>query len=425
MGLTSKRVLKLLRQGEPGRHLDRRGLYLVIASRTNAHWEKRYQLDGKEHYHGLGSAFVFGLVAARERARRVGELLADGVDPLVRKREAKAERIAAAVAAVTFGEVAQDYFRAHSPGWGHRKHIQQWRASVLGLTMNGAPAEADYCRTLRSLPVATIDTPVVLSVLKAHWHDKPETMSRVRARITSVLDYARAAGYRSGDNPASWDVIGKLLPARGKLTAVNHFEAVPYVEIPAFMTDLRAREGSAARALEFLIYTAARSTAAREAVWSEIDFDAKTWQIPASRMKAARPHVVPLPDPVLDLLRDLPREGDGGDDGLIFIGSQPAGKPLTDLSLMVLLRKMGRTEVVHGFRSSFSDWAHERTAHSNHAIELSLAHSIGAAAEKAYRRGDMLMKRRRLMMDWVKYCTSSPAAVQKPSTVVEIGRGRS
>jgi integrase len=410
MSLTSKRVLKLLRQGEPGRHLDARGLYLVVASRTNAHWEKRYQLDGREHYHGLGSAFVFGLAAARERARRAGELLADGVDPLVRKREAKAERIAAAVRTVTFGEVAQDYFRAQSPAWKHAKHISQWRSSVLGATPTG-PARPDYCRSLRPLPVAQVDTPIVLNVLKPFWNEKTESMSRLRARIASVLDYAKAAGYRSGDNPASWDVIGKLLPARGKLATVNHFAAVDYREVPNFVQQLREREGTAARALEFLIYTAARSAEVREATWGEIDFNAKVWRISAERMKASRPHVVPLAPEVLELLRGLYREGDG-DDGLVFLGSQP-GRPLTDLALMKLMRRMGHSATVHGFRSSFSDWSHERTGHSNHAIEISLAHSIGAAAEKAYRRGDMLEKRRKLMEQWAAYCTSPPVAAQR------------
>jgi integrase len=418
MSLTSKRVLKLLRQGEPGRHLDVRGLYLVVASRTNAHWEKRYQLDGREHYHGLGSAFVFGLAQARERARRAGELLADGIDPLVRKREAKAERVAAAVRTVTFGEVAQDYFRAQSPAWKHAKHISQWRSSVLGATPTG-PARPDYCRSLRPLPVAHVDTPIVLNVLKPFWNEKTESMSRLRARIASVLDYAKAAGYRSGDNPASWDVIGKLLPARGKLATVNHFAAVDYREVPNFVQQLREREGTVARALEFLVFTAARSAEAREATWGEIDFDAKVWRIPAHRMKASRSHVVPLADPALELLRALPRE----DDGLVFLGSQP-GRPLSDLALMKLMRRMGRTEVVHGFRSSFSDWAHEQTGHSNHAIEISLAHSIGAAAEKAYRRGAMIEKRRQLMEQWAKYCTSPPVVQTAEGKVVPM-RGRS
>jgi integrase len=414
MPLTQKRVAKLLRQGAPGRHLDARGLYLVIASRNNAHWERRYQLDGKEHYHGLGSAFVFGLAAARERSRRTSELLADGVDPLVRKRAAKAERMAAAAAAVTFGQVAQDYFDAHSPSWKHRKHIQQWRASVLGLTMNGASAEGDYCKILRPLPVATIDTPIILQVLKAHWHDKPETMSRVRARIASVLDYAKAARYRAGDNSASWDIIGKLLPARGKLMGVDHFEAVDYREIPSFMAALRAQEGVAARCLEFTALVVARSSEAREAVWSEINWDDALWEIPAERMKSARSHKVPLAPEAIALLRGLPRE-EGND--LVFLGRRP-GEPLSDLALMTLMRKMGRSETVHGLRSSFSDWAHERTGHSSHTIELSLAHAVGTEVERSYRRGDMFEKRHQLMAQWAKYCTSPPVVQTAEGKIV-------
>jgi integrase len=424
MALTAKRVAKLIRKGEPGRHLDQRGLYLVIQSCTAAHWERRYQLDGKEHYHGLGSAFVFGLAAARERSRRVGELLADGVDPLVRKREAKAQRLAAAARSVTFGEAATDFFRAHSPSWSHPKHVAQWRATVLGLTANGVPAEGDYCRVLRLLPVQSIDTPLILNTLKPFWHDRPETMSRVRARIASVLDYAKAAGYRTGDNPASWSVIGKLLPARGKVAPVNHYEAVDYRLVPQFVAELRMREGTAAQALMFLTYTVARTTEVLRATWREIDFDAALWVIPAIRMKANRPHRVPLSSEALELLRGLYREGDG-DDGFVFLGRQP-GKPLTDLALMRVMRQMGRSETVHGFRSAFSDWAHEQTAHSNHAIELSLAHSIGTEVEKAYRRGDLIEKRRQLMEQWAAYCTSPPAAAQEAGAkVVAISGGRS
>jgi integrase len=421
MNLTSKRVAKLLRQGEPARHLDQRGLYLVIESRTNAHWEKRYQLDGREHYHGLGSAFVFGLAAARERSRRAGELLADGIDPLARKREAKTERIAAAARIITFGECAADYFRAHSPGWRHAKSVAQWRSSILGLTMTGKPAKPDYCKALRALPITQIDIPVILSVLKPIWQDKPDTMSRVRARIAGVLDYAKVLQYRSGDNPADVALIGKALPVSGKV--VNHFAAVDYRKIPDFVAALRKREGTAARCLEFLILTAARSAEVREAPWSEIDFDEKLWTIPAERMKADREHCVPLAPEAVELLRGLYREGDE-DDGLLFPGPQP-GKPLSDLALMKLMRRMGRSEVVHGFRSSFSDWSHERTAHSNHAIELSLAHSIGTATEKAYRRGDMLEKRRQLMEQWAAYCTSPPVVQEAGDNVVSMGRGRS
>jgi integrase len=424
MSLTSKRVLKLLRRGEPGRHLDARGLYLVIASRTNAHWERRYQLDGREHYHGIGSAFVFGLAAARERSRRASELLADGVDPLAQKREAKAQRVAAAVKAISFGECATDYYRAHSPSWSHPKHVAQWRASVLGLTANGAPAEGDYCKILRPLPVAEIDTPIILSVLKSHWHDRPETASRVRARIASVLDYAKAAGYRTGDNPAAWNVIGKLLPARNKIDRVEHYKAVDYRNVPAFVVDLRKREGTAARALEFAIYTTARTTEVLRATWREINFDEALWEIPAERMKADRPHKVPLAPEALELLRGLYREGDSP-DSYVFL-SPRSGEPWSATALRAVMQRMlGYSATPHGFRSSFSDWAHEQTAHANHTIELSLAHSIGSEAEKAYRRGPMIEKRRKLMEQWAAYCTSPPVVQKAEGKIVPMGRGRS
>jgi integrase len=424
MGLTAKKVAKLLHRGEPGRHLDARGLYLIVQSCTAAHWEKRFQFDGREHFTGLGSARTFSLVEARERNRRASQLIADGVNPLAHKREEKAKRIAAAAKVISFGTCAEDYFRAHAPAWRHEKHIAQWRATVLGLTLAGKPAEGDYCKTLRPLPVATIDTPLILQVLRPLWHDRPETMSRVRARIASVLDYAKAAGFRSGDNPAGQNIVGKLLPARGKIAPVNHFEAVDYRAVPAFVAELRKREGTAARALEFLIYTVCRQTEVREAVWSEIDFDERLWTVPAERMKAGKEHKVPLSERALELLRGLYREGDS-DNGLVFLGAQP-GKPLSPPAMASVMKRMGHSAVPHGFRSSFSDWSHERTGHSNHAIELSLAHSIGAATEKAYRRGDMLEKRRRLMMDWARFCSSPPVALKaEGKVVVPMGRGRS
>jgi integrase len=421
MALTSKKVAKLIRQGEPARHLDERGLYLVINSPTSAYWEKRYVFDGREHHHGLGSARTFSLVEARERNRRASQLIADGRDPLVVKRESKARRVVEAARTVSFNEAAVDYFRAHSPGWGHAKHVAQWRASVLGLTMTGKPTAHDYCRPLRILPVAQIDTPIILNVLKAHWQDRPETMSRVRARIASVLDYAKAAGFRSGDNPANWDVIGKLLPARNKIDRVEHFEAVDYSAVPAFVTELRKREGAAAQALLFLIYTAARTTEVLRATWGEIDFDDATWVIPANRMKAGKEHRVPLAPEALELLRGLYREGDSP-DSFVFL-SPRSGEPWSATALRAVMQRMGCSATPHGFRSSFSDWAHERTAHSNHAIELSLAHSIGAAAEKAYRRGAMIEKRRKLMEQWAAYCMSPPVVQKAEGKVVPIGAG--
>jgi integrase len=416
--LTAKKVSKLLKQ--PGRYGDGHGLVLEVTSPTNASWLLRYQRHGRERWHGLGPVHTFSLQEARERARRARQLLHDGIDPVDQKRAIKAQQVAEAARVVTFGEAATDYFRAHSPSWSHPKHVSQWRASVLGLTANGAPAEGDYCKILRALPVQSIDTPLILSVLKPFWHNKPETLSRVRARIASVLDFAKAAGYRTGDNPAAWDIIGKLLPARGKIAPVNHYGAVDYREVPAFVAELRKREGTAAQALLFLVYVACRTTEALHATWREINFDDAMWVIPASRMKAGKEHKVPLAPEVLALLRGLYREGDS-DDGLVFIGAQP-GKPLSPPAMASVMKRMGFSAVPHGFRSSFSDWAHERTGHSNHAIEISLAHSVGSETEKAYRRGEMLEKRRRLLADWARYC-STPIAEKSGKVVVPM-RGR-
>lgn len=421
MKLTAKKVGNLLKR--PGRYGDGRGLVLEVVSPTNASWLLRYQRHGRERWHGLGPAADFTLAEARLRARAARQLLHDGIDPIDQKRAMRAQQAAAAARVVTFGEAATDFYRAHAPGWKHPKHVAQWRSSILGLTLSGRPAAGDYCKALRPLPVAQIDTPTILQVLKPLWLSRPETLSRVRARIAAVLDYAKAAGYRQGDNPSSWDVIGKLLPSRGKVAPAKHFEAVDYRDIPSFVQQLRAREGTAARALEFLILTAARSAEVREAVWREIDFDNGLWTVPPDRMKAGRPHRVPLAPEAIELLHGLYREGDSGDDGLLFLGPQ-AGRPLSDSALVAVMRRMGYTAVPHGFRSSFSDWAHERTGHSNHAIELSLAHSIGAAAEKAYRRGDMLEKRCRLMADWARYCTSPPAVQNSGVKIVSMGRGR-
>jgi integrase len=420
MALTVKRVAQLLRQGEPGRHLDRggpRGLYLSISSPNAAHWELRYQLRGRGHWLGLGSARDFSLDEARSRARRERQRLADGVDPLAARRADRAARISAEIATITFGEAAEKFFTAHAPSWRSRHHTIQWAATVLGRTLRGTPATGDYCATLRPLPVAIIDIPLILKVLEKHWHAKPETMNRVRGRIESVLDWAKARGLRAGDNPAAWKTIGKVLPAPRKVATVQHFLAVPYADLPAFMSDLSKQEGSAARALEILILTASRTGEVLQARWSEIDLDAGLWTVPGERMKSGREHVVPLVDRAVEILRTLPREA--GNE-FIFIGTRP-GRGLGPAALARVMARMGRRESVHGFRSTFSDWGHERTAFASHEIEMSLAHSVGSAVERSYRRGTLFDKRRRLMKAWARFC-SSPAARQTKNVVSLQGR---
>jgi len=410
MGLTVKMVAKLLSSGQPGRYFDSKGLYLVIGGKNAASWERRYRLHEREHYYGLGSAIgTFGLAAARKRNEEISRLLADRIDPLEQKRAQRAQQAALAARTMTFGECAEEFFKTNSPTWKHRAHLAQWSSTVLGRTLRGKPVEYDYCKSLRHLPVQAIDTPIVMSVLRPHWHEKSETMSRIRARIASVLDWAKAAGYRTGDNAAAWQVIGKLLPSPSKVAKVEHLEAVPYTELPAFMRLLRQRRGSAARALEFTIMTCARTDETLAATFSEFDFDEKVWTVPAERMKGEREHKVPLAPQVIELLKELPREGD-----VVFVGPTQ-GKGLNDAAMLDVMKRMKRTETVHGFRSSFSDWAHEQTAYDNHSIEISLAHAVGAEAEKAYRRGPMLAKRRRLMEDWARYCMTLPVMGEERS----------
>jgi integrase len=317
MGLTVKKVDKLLRRGEAGRYLDATGLYLIVANPTNAHWELRFQLNGRGRWMGLGSARTFSLEEARSRAKRERQLLADKVDPLMARRAARAAQAAAAAKSITFGKAAEDYFRAQAPAWKSPKHAAQWRATILGKTLYGPSKHGDYCGALRALPVAAIDTAVVIRTLEPLWHAKPETMSRVRARIENVLDWATVRGYRSGDNPAAWRTIGKALPSRAKIAKIEHFAALPYRELPTFMAKLREREGVAARALEFTILTAARTAETIGARWDEIS--GNEWVIPEHRMKGGRAHRVPLSLRAVELLASLYRE-DGNE--FVFIGSQ-------------------------------------------------------------------------------------------------------
>jgi integrase len=409
MRLTVKRVARLLSAGTPGRHFDAAGLYLVIESKTNAHWERRYQLHGKTHYLGLGSArrqgskSTFTLEEAREENRQISQQLTKKIDPLKARRAERAQRAAEEAHSITFGEAAEEYFKTNAPTWRHRAHVAQWSATVLGRTPQGRPARQDYCRSIRHLPVQCIDTPIIMGVLRPIWHERPETASRIRARVATVLDWSKAAGYRTGDNSAAWEIIGKLLPSRGKVAKVKHLEAVPYAEMPAFMSELRKCQGSAARALEFAILSAARTGEVLGATWPEIEIEEGLWVIPAERMKKTdREHRVPLSPQAVQLLRALPREPDSS---VVFIGPQE-GRGLSDAALLGVMRRMGRTETPHGFRSSFSDWAHEQTSHTHHAIEASLSHTVGTDVERAYRRGDLFKKRRKLMQHWAEYCES-------------------
>jgi integrase len=282
--------------------------------------------------------------------------------------------------------------RCPQTGWKNAKHRAQWKSTL-----------ATYAYPVfGGLSVSTVDTALVLKTIEPIWGTKPETASRLRGRIEAVLDWARARGFRHGENPARWrGHLDKLLPARRKIARVKHHAALPFAEIPAFMNELRARVGVSARALEFAILTTTRTSETRNARWSEIDTASKIWTIPAERMKAGREHRVPLNERAVAILRAMPRESDG--DGFVFIGAR-SDRPISNMAMLELMRGLRPGYVPHGFRSTFRDWAAETTNYQNHIVEMALAHVVGDKVEAAYRRGDLFEKRRRLMSDWARYC---------------------
>jgi integrase len=351
-------------------------------------WIFRYTTHGKTHDVGLGPTYTVGLREARDKARALRAQRLDGIDPLKAKRAAERERLAARAErekAVTFKECGAMYLRAHSDKWRNARHREQWAGTL-----------ATYCYpALGHLAVADINTGHVHKTLVHIWTRIPETARRVQGRIKAVLDFATAAGYRVGDNPASWDVLKHLLAVKKE---VRHHSAVPVIEVPAFFAKLRQNESMAGRALQFLIVTATRTGEVLGAKWDEIDLQAKVWTVPAARMKSGREHRVPLNDGAVALLQALPHH-----DGYVFHRPGHYDKSLNEKSMLGLLYEMRPGATVHGFRSTFSDWAHEQTAHSNYAIEISLAHAVGTSVERSYRRGDLFEKRRRLMQEWDRF----------------------
>jgi integrase len=376
-------------RAKPGMHPDGHGLYLQISGPRARSWVFRYTINGRTRYLGLGSAYTIDLKRAREDARRARELLHDGVDPIEHRKTKQAQRRLADAKTITFDQCAEAYIAGHEAGWRNPVHRQQWRNTLK-----------DYASpVIGNLPVAAIDTGLVLKVLEPIWCDRTETASRLRGRIESVLDWAKVRGYREGENPARWrGHLDQTLPRRSKVRPVQRLAALPYGEINALVTLLRSLEGIAARALEFTILTAARTGEVLDATWDEVDLDAAVWTIPAERMKGGREHRVPLSDRALAILEEI-----GGSSGRVVL--------ISDKAMSTVLKSLGYTGVtVHGFRSTFRDWAAETTAYPNHVVEMALAHAVPNAVEAAYRRGDLFEKRRRLMTDWTRYCETERTA---------------
>jgi integrase len=384
---------------------DGGGLYLRVSATGAKSWVFRFQLDGKRRDMGLGPFPDISLADARRKATDHRKLRHAGIDPLgAQEVQRRAQRLAVAKAR-TFRECAAEFIERNRVGWRNAKHRQQWENTL-----------ATYVYpTLGELPVSAIDAGLVVQVLDPIWAEKPETASRVRGRIEAVLDAATVRGFRRGPNPAQWKGnLAHILPARARVRKVEHHASLPLDDMPAFLAALGQRPGMAARALEFTILTVARTGEALGARWDEIDLVAKVWTVPAERMKAGREHRVPLSDAALGALEEarplaLTKEGAPDPAAPVFPGPRRA-LPMSNMTMLMLLRRMKRDDLTaHGFRSTFSDWAAERTAYPREVVEMALAHAIGNKVEAAYRRGDLFEKRRRLMADWARFCAAPSA----------------
>lgn len=393
--------LQVAKLTKPGLHFvgGVQGLALQITGGGRS-WLLRAMVGGRRREMGLGPYPEVTLAKAKERAREARELIRSGVDPIQRQQAAKSATRAAAAAALTFEECAGRYIAAHEASWKNAKHAQQWRNT---LAQHAYPV-------MGSLLVRDVGLPQVLAALEPIWTKTNETAVRLRGRLELVLDWATARGLREGPNPARWrGHLDKLLAKPSKVAKREHHAALPAAEAGAFMARLRTAEGIGARALEFAILTAAHSGEVRGATWAEFDLGAKLWTVPAERMKAGKEHRVPLSDAALALLAKLPRV-----DKVELVFPAPRGGVLSDMTLLAVLRRMDVPAVPHGFRSTFRDWAAERTNYPRDVAEMALAHAIGDKVEAAYRRGDLFEKRRRLMAEWASFL----ARVEKPAKVL-------
>jgi integrase len=435
-------ALQVTKAKAPGMYGDGGGLYLQITGdgkkKIAKSWIFRYRFNGHTskagkplaREMGLGSSDTWTLAEARDRARQQRQLLDQGLDPIAARKTQEAAAALAKAQTVLFEQCAKDYIRSHRAGWKNAKHADQWTSTL----------EAWAYPIIGKLPVGGITTDLVLKVLQQpidpdapdgpnFWTDKTETASRVRGRIENVIDWAKAKKLRDGENPARWKgLLDKLLPARSTVAPVEHHPALPYRDMPAFMAELRERNGLGARALEFTILNAARTEDTLGGRWTEIDEIDRTWTVPAARLKGRkgarkRDHVILLSDRAIRILQDLPRDGE-----YIFAGGSTDGG-LSNNAMGAVIDRMNaekqaaglpkwidpqldREVVPHGFRSTFTDWCADMTAYPTEMADIALAHIVSDKVEAAYRRGDMREKRRRLMADWAIYCESPPAATK-------------
>ncbi len=399
-------AVQVARLHKPGLHfvggVD--GLALQVLPTGGRTWVLRMTIGDKRRSMGLGGYPDVPLSQAREAARQARAKVRLGIDPIDEARTSLSQLRASQATALTFEQCALSYIESQKVKWDNPKSGKQWRSSL----------ETYAFPYMGNLLVRDVDLPQVLVALEAIWSTKTETASRVRGRIEAVLDYAKVRKYRTGDNPAAWrGNLDKILPAPGQVSKPEHYPAVHFDEMGEFMVKLRNADGTGARALEFAILTAARSGEARGATWSEINLEAGLWVVPAERMKAKKEHRVPLSKAAIQLLKSLPRVAD---NDLLFIA--PRNGMISDGTMSAVLKRLEVKAVPHGFRSSFRDWAAERTSYPGEMAEMALAHTVSDKVEAAYRRGDLYMKRVKMMNDWAKFC----ALAEPKGAVIPLNR---
>ncbi len=388
------------------------GLYLQVKRPPAASWILRVKMGDKRPDLGLGAYPTVTLADARDKARRYREQIEQGIDPREARRAAQAALVSAEAKRLTFDQAAEACFKARSREFRNAKHAKQWKGS---LDTYASPK-------IGALPVSDVELAHVVSVLEPHWLTKTESMSRLRGRIETVLEWARVSGYRDGlDNPAAWKTLKHVLPSPSKVSKGTHYPALPWHEVPRFMAGLRERDGMGARALEFVILTAARSGEVRLATWDEIDIEGKLWTVPTERMKAGLTHRVPLSAPAVKLLKKLPRM-----KGSPYVFPAARGGALSDMTLSAVPRRMhdddieaggdgyldpklNRIATPHGFRSSFKDWCRSSTSYPDEVSELALAHVSSDATRAAYARDELLPKRVKLMNAWARFLATVPS----------------
>lgn len=394
-------ALKVSREIAPGYYADGGGLYLQISKSGSRSWIFRFSLGRRGREMGLGSLSVISLAEARAQASSCRKMLAVRIDP-IEARNTERQLAATAPHAKTFKEAAEDFIETHRGSWKNKKHAQQWENTL-----------ATYAYpTIGKMDVALIDTPMVVRILQSIWTKKPETASRVRGRIESVLDAAKALGLRGGENPARWrGHLEQILPKRNRARRVKHHPALPFADLPEFMRELAQRPATAARALHLLILVAGRTSEILLAKAEEFDMKKRVWAVPAARMKMGVEHRIPLPAAAVALVQKAIDNAPPG--AYLFPGKSPY-KPLSNMAMLNLLDRMGHVDItVHGFRSTFRDWAAECTEYADSLAEMALAHAVENKVEGAYRRGDMLERRRKMMEEWSRFCDGQAATVME------------